>query len=600
METIFSLFLTKEREKQGISQERLCRGLCVVSALSRYENGERIPDRLLMNALIQRLGKSSDELTTMISCQEYAYFEWRRKVKEALRKKKISLAQELLQKKESLDGCVHSVLQEQFYRYIQGILMGTSADISDLEKAIRLTHPEFSGKIEEEDLFSIHELNLLLFYAKCKIQKEVEQGRELLEALLPYIQEHITDIQAKNQIFPRAVCLYCRYVTGEANAQKRYLLCREAFENSRKDQRFEYTVELLGYMRKDAICLGKEFEAVSYQVWKKILEAMYQEYGVEIPQAEWGIEIPQNLFLIPEILLSARVEQGASQEEISEGICTPETYSRIETGKRSPSLKNLEALKSRLKIRSGYYMGEVWTEDFAVLELVQELRAAVSASNLKAWEMCQQRLEEKLDLSKKINRQYTEGYRTCLEYQKGKFLEDEWIRRHRKTLSYTRKEPMEQRMFCEERAHVFTNTETILLQQIALAEKIRGEKEKAVEIWELLLKDYGRSRIRMENHFKEVMLIWSNLANTLPDVGKTKEGIALADQGIRMVLEKGQGSLNMLFANRIYAMKEAGQDVRKEQFEQAYALSEMFGDLELQNSLKYYIQKNWPSKEKIH
>lgn len=122
-------------------------------------------------------------------------------------------------------------------------------------------------------------------------------------------------------------------------------------------------MELLGYMRKDAICLGKEFEAVSYQVWKKILEAMYQEYGVEIPQAEWGIEIPQNLFLIPEILLSARVEQGASQEEISEGICTPETYSRIETGKRSPSLKNLEALKSRLKIRSGYYMGEVWTED---------------------------------------------------------------------------------------------------------------------------------------------------------------------------------------------------------------------------------------------
>lgn len=134
----------------------------------------------------------------------------------------------------------------------------------------------------------------------------------MLEDVLSYIQEHMTDIQAKNQIFPRAVCLYCRYVTGEANAQKRYLLCREAFENSRKDQRFEYTVELLGYMRKDAICLGKEFEAVSYQVWKKILEAMYQEYGVEIPQAEWGIEIPQNLFLIPEILLSARVEQGAS------------------------------------------------------------------------------------------------------------------------------------------------------------------------------------------------------------------------------------------------------------------------------------------------
>lgn len=598
METIFSLFLTKEREKQGISQERLCRGLCAVSALSRYENGERVPDRLLMNALIQRLGKSSDQLTTMISCQEYAYFEWKRKVKEALRKKNISLAQGLLQKKEDLEGAVNAALQEQFYRYIQGILKGTCADISDLEEAIRVTHPGFSGKIEEEDLFSIQELNLLLFYAKCKMQRDTEQGRELLEALLQYIQEHITDIQAKNQVFPRVVSIYCQEVKGNQFSEKRYLLCKEALENSVQNQSFEYAVSILEELEKDSRYLGKDADC--YQVWKNVLREVYQEFEIEMTWMEWGIEIPQNLFLIPEILLSARVEQGASQEEISEGICTPETYSRIETGKRSPSLKNLEALKSRLKIRSGYYMGEVWTEDFAVLELVQELRAVVSASNLKAWEMCQQRLEEKLDLSKKINRQYTEGYRTCLEYQKGKFLEDEWIRRHRKTLSYTRKEPMEQRMFCEERAHVFTNTETILLQQIALAEKIRGEKEKAVEIWKLLLQVYGNSEVRMEHHFQEVMLIWSNLANTLPEVGKVKEGIALADQGIRMVLKKGQGPLNMLFANRIYAMKESGQDVRKEQFEQAYALSKMFGDLELQHSLQTYMEKNWLLNEKIH
>lgn len=598
METIFSLFLTKEREKQGISQERLCRGLCAVSALSRYENGERIPDRLLMNVLIQRLGKSSEQLTTMISCQEYAYFEWKRKVKEALKKQNISLAQELLQKKEALNGTVNAALQEQFYRYIQGILKGTCADISDLEEAIRLTHPEFSGKIEEEDLFSIQELNLLLFYAKCKMQKEAEQGRELLEVLLQYIQEHITDIQAKNQIFPRAVSIYCQEVKGNQFSEKRYLLCKEALENNVKDQSFEYALSILEDLEKDSRCLGKDADC--YQVWKNALKAVYQETEIETTWMEWGIEIPENLFLIPEILLSARVEKGFSQEEASEGICTPETYSRIETGKRSPSLKNLEALEQRLEIKQGYLIGEVWTNAFSVLELTQKLRMAVSNLDLETWEECQKKLEEKLDLSKKINRQYVEGYRTCLEYQQGKISEAEWISRHKKTLSYTF--AFEERMeaYPTGMRQRFTDQEAVLLQQIALAEKIRGEKEKAVEIWKLLLQDYGNSEVRMENHFKEVMLIWSNLANTLSDVGKTKEGIALADQGIRMVLEKGQGPLNMLFANRIYAMKEAGQNVRKEQFEQAYALSEMFGDLELQNSLKYYIQKNWPSKEKIH
>ena len=595
---MFSGFLRKEREKRGISQERLCRGVCAVSALSRYENGERIPDRLLMNTLIERLGKSSDKLVTMISCQEYAYFEWKRKVKEALKKQNISLAQELLQKKEALNGTVNAALQEQFYRYIQGILKGTCADISDLEEAIRLTHPEFSGKIEEEDLFSIQELNLLLFYAKCKIQKEVEQGRELLEALLPYIQEHITDIQAKNQIFPRAVSIYCQEVKGNQFSEKRYLLCKEALENNVKDQSFEYALSILEDLEKDSRCLGKDADC--YQVWKNALKAVYQETEIETTWMEWGIEISENLFLIPEILLSARVEKGFSQEEASEGICTPETYSRIETGKRSPSLKNLEALENRLEIKQGYLIGEVWTNDFSVLELTQKLRMAVSNLDLEIWEECQKKLEEKLDLSKKINRQYVEGYRTCLEYQQGKISEAEWISQHKKTLSYTL--AFEERM----KAHRtgmrqgFTDQEAVLLQQIALAEKIRGEKEKAVEIWKLLLQVYGNSEVRMEHHFQEVMLIWSNLANTLSDVGKTKEGIALADQGIRMVLEKGQGPLNMLFANRIYAMKESGQDVRKEQFEQAYALSKMFGDLELQHSLQTYMEKNWLLNEKIH
>ena len=594
METIFSLFLTKEREKQGISQERLCRGLCAVSALSRYENGERIPDRLLMNALIQRLGKSSDQLTTMISCQEYAYFEWKRTVKEALRKKNISLVQVLLQKKEALDGHVNSALQEQVYRYIQGILRGTSVDISDLEEAIRLTNPEFSGKIEEGDLFSIQELNLLLFYAKCTMQKEPERGRELLEVLLQYIQEYITDIRAKNQIFPRAVSIYCQQVRERQFAEKRYLLCKEALVDSVKDQSFEYAVSILESLEKDSGYLGKEADL--YQAWKNVLREVYQEFEIEMTWMEWGIEIPENLFLIPEILLSARVEKGLSQEEASEGICTPETYSRIETGKRSPSLKNLEALENRLEIKQGYLIGEVWTNESSVLELTQKLRMAVSNLNLETWEECQKKLEEKLDLS---NRQYVEGYRTCLEYQQGKISEAEWIRQHRTTLSYTF--PFEERIeaYRTGERHGFTDREAVLLQQIALAEKILGEKEKAVEIWKLLLQDYANSEVRMEHHFQEVMLIWSNLANTLPEVGKVKEGIELADQGIRMVLKKGQGPLNMLFANRIYTMKASGQDVRKEQFEQAYALSKMFGDLELQHSLQTYMEKNWPLDEKI-
>ena len=128
---------------------------------------------------------------------------------------------------------------------------------------------------------------------------------------------------------------------GAAIAEKRYLLCKEALVDSVKDQSFEYAVSILESLEKDSGYLGKEADL--YQAWKNVLREVYQEFEIEMTWMEWGIEIPENLFLIPEILLSARVEKGLSQEEASEGICTPETYSRIETGKRSPSLKNLES-----------------------------------------------------------------------------------------------------------------------------------------------------------------------------------------------------------------------------------------------------------------
>ena len=137
---MFSGFLRKEREKRGISQERLCRGVCAVSALSRYENGERIPDRLLMNTLIERLGKSSDKLVTMISCQEYAYFEWKSKVKETLRKKNIALVQELILRKEARDASVNLVLQEG----------GPVAD-EDTKEDRKATYDPFEEDCDEDD-----------------------------------------------------------------------------------------------------------------------------------------------------------------------------------------------------------------------------------------------------------------------------------------------------------------------------------------------------------------------------------------------------------------------------------------------------------------
>ena len=63
-------------ETGHVSQTDLCRGLCSTSALSRYLSGERRIDRLLLTALMQRLGLSPDKFGTVLTDEEYRYFDW--------------------------------------------------------------------------------------------------------------------------------------------------------------------------------------------------------------------------------------------------------------------------------------------------------------------------------------------------------------------------------------------------------------------------------------------------------------------------------------------------------------------------------------------
>ena len=54
------MMIMRMREEQGVSQQRLCCGICSQKMMSRYETWTNIPDRLSLNLILQRLGKSPD------------------------------------------------------------------------------------------------------------------------------------------------------------------------------------------------------------------------------------------------------------------------------------------------------------------------------------------------------------------------------------------------------------------------------------------------------------------------------------------------------------------------------------------------------------
>lgn len=81
--------LRENREKQKLSKQKVCRGLCTVMALSRYESDERIPDKFLMDALLERLGFQPSKYEFVASDQEFEYSMKRAQIEKLLYEKEM-------------------------------------------------------------------------------------------------------------------------------------------------------------------------------------------------------------------------------------------------------------------------------------------------------------------------------------------------------------------------------------------------------------------------------------------------------------------------------------------------------------------------------
>ena len=138
------------------------------------------------------------------------------------------------------------------------------------------------------------------------------------------------------------------------------------------------------------------------QTWAKIylkilesggtlsLKAILEEYGENraIQKSIFLFEnVSQEKSVIDEVICFSRLRGEYSQQELSEGICTPETLSRIETGKRNPTVKNFYALMQKLEIGMGYYNTELDVEKFETLEKISKMKRAMILKNFIIWKM---------------------------------------------------------------------------------------------------------------------------------------------------------------------------------------------------------------------
>lgn len=228
------------REKYNLRQSDVCAGICSVSTLSKIENGSKEADSLILERLLERIGKEVLQFEMILNDYDYSLWELRRQIETELKHDRRERAQQLLQKyqeKMPQKDRVHG----QFVLYHKVLL---EDNISAEEKcamairALNYTCPE----VEKAVLYHETEIELILLLVQNKYAG-LKNGKERLAAILKFVQDVYTG-RRKEQISAK---LLMELTMSEWNDHEYFEVIRcadKAIEDISRSRGIEYVGEL--------------------------------------------------------------------------------------------------------------------------------------------------------------------------------------------------------------------------------------------------------------------------------------------------------------------------------------------------------------------
>lgn len=507
------------RRQQKISSKKLVQGLCTERALNYIEAGKELPDKMLADVLIQRLGKSPDKLELIISREIYQLERMQDLFEEALERGNRRRAEELIETYEEI--APKSSVYRMFYCRSRAYLsFRLDKDVMEakewLMRALELTLPDWRKKPLEEYLISTMEMENLLAYVKCLLKEGTSPGlaeaEELLNSCREYIDGHILDGEEHAKIYCKCVDLLAELALSQNHLNKVSLLCEKAFDELRDFGILYYMRPLLDklVLCEDSMLQMERREM--YQTFRDVLDSVYERYGEawRFTDSIFKNCCQRTYYMDYELIRGERLAQGITQEQLIEGIYeNPESLSRVESGKSSPGKKTLAQLFEKLGIEKGRYNTFVATESFEVLEMKKELDRLTSRREYEKAEAKLAELKETLDLSVVENSRVVRGLELALENVLNKKPAEQLLEEMIALLQETY--PVKR----DEKIRVPLDREVYLMNHICIILKKLGKKKEIEELYSLMLNMMKKSRIQLRYRFRSYNTMATNYAKQI-------------------------------------------------------------------------------------
>lgn len=583
------------RTKYQISVNDICRGICGVSTYCMYENDEMIPDILSVNMFLDRMGFGTLGVSAYISKKEAVYFKWKESTRACIRNENYKKLVMLLEHMPTGNVSLNKKIREQYAWFIKGIV--AEKDTADLkkatecyEKALECTCGFLIKSQKIEGTFSVREIHIYAIYLNllCKVNpKEKEEVISRFYQLMQYVNVHYVEEQQKVKIYPLLVCLWGNLVIEGKDTEGSFEIFEKTLELLRKQKSLYCLLEIMRLHilvgLKEKRDMSKEQEDI------KILQSFFEEFGY---QAQSQIYVPQaNEIMLEHVgqyLSTERKKVNYTQEKISDGICSVESYSRIENG-RKPTRNNYKALTEKIGTENRYYIELVNTGNIDALLLRREISYELFMEK-------NERLPELLEELKTVlgekevakNRQYLEFVQVSIEENTGRKTWNQCCDMFRNILSYT----MNEKEIGKKR-HVYTMLEINLIDHISVCMAKDGKSEEAMHLIKAFLDDMDY--MKTEKYY-ETFLAKLNYARWKSDRGNFDEAECIYREGIEQRIRRNKTELLDEYIGEYAYNKYLKNNINEKQDVKRYllyalVLSRMYGTQRVYKTILQFLKK---------
>ncbi len=567
-EITFQTFLKAMRKGKHVTLKKLCKGICSVSMLGRIEAGERLPEKMVRDRFMERLGLPNDYFEDYLQPDEYALWKSRKALLQAVENKNIAKADRLIAQYEQGDRRQSSAVEGQFYLVMKAQLAQyRNAPRDELctlyERALRLTVPEIRYDKWGEQLLSLQEWNLLLEYIHFGGDIGRLEGAEgfyayqkaAYELLMAAFLDAMTDVYGRVKIFPKAVYYYVSAQMEQPpedwECEKLLCFCRQAVGMLCTTGRMHYLYELLELKEKLLTASGEG--KLSKNEMKELTEArdlngvlltLYRKYQVSEKTEHccylyWQTDNES----LGDVIRRRRRMLGMTQEELCKDICGVKTLRRLEQNKTRAQMPVVSGLLARLGLPFEYQRMQIIADNYEAAVLFREMQTAANAYDTERVEKLLQRLVGLIPMENIHNRQEIKRSEAINHLSQGRITREEYVEQIKEALEYTValeniKNLREGYMTCNEIGCIY-NIATRVAEKEAW-----GYFEP---LWELYCRYEEENDV--EANISMYLFVMKGIASYLGNVGRYRESNEISDRAIREGLKSGRG---LMLQNYIY------------------------------------------------